>query len=178
MIIKEAEGHTPQIAPTARGAENIVVTGDVAVGEDVTLWYGCVLRGDTAPIRIGRGSNIQDNSVVHCSAGRPVVVGENVVVGHAAVLHGCTVEDGSLIGMGATVLDGTVIGAGSIVGAGALVPSGKVIPPGSLAMGVPARVVRSLTAEEQADTLKNAAHYVEAGRRLLSPISPPSPEKV
>lgn len=171
MIIQEAEGFTPQIDPTARGAENIVVTGDVAVGADVTLWYGCVLRGDVAPIRVGRGSNIQDNSVVHCSAGRPVLIGENVVVGHAAVLHGCTVEDGSLIGMGATVLDGAVIGAGSIVGANSLVTSGKTIPAGSLVMGTPARVVRALTDAEREETLRNAAHYVEAGKRLLPPIT-------
>ena len=106
MIIKEAEGFIPQIDPTARGAENIVVTGDVTVDADATLWYGCVLRGDVAPIRIGRGSNVQDNSVAHCSADHPVVVGNNVVIGHGAILHGCTVEDGSLIGMGATVLNG------------------------------------------------------------------------
>lgn len=171
MIIKEAEGFIPQIDPTARGAENIVVTGDVTVDADATLWYGCVLRGDVAPIRIGRGSNVQDNSVAHCSADHPVVVGDNVVIGHGAILHGCTVEDGSLIGMGATVLDGAVIGAGSIVGANALVTAGKIIPPGSLVMGVPAKVVRPLTDAEREETLRNAAHYVETGKRLLPPIN-------
>ena len=171
MIIKEAEGHTPRIAPTARGAENIVITGDTTVGEDVTLWYGCVLRGDVAPIRVGDGSNIQDNCVLHCSKDRPVEIGRHVVVGHAAILHGCTVEDGCLIGMGATVLDGAVIGEGSIVGANALVTANKVIPPGSLVTGVPARVVRALTAAEREGTLANAAHYVEVGKRLLPPIA-------
>ena len=170
MIIREAEGCTPRIDPTARGAENIAVTGDVTLGEGVTLWYGCVLRGDAGPIRIGGGSNVQDNCVVHCSAGHPVEVGRGVVVGHGAILHGCTVEDGSLIGMGATVLDGAVVGAGSIVGANALVPPGKVIPPNSLVMGVPGRVVRTLTDAEREETAQNAAHYVALGKRLLSPI--------
>lgn len=171
MICKEAGGRFPRIHPTARGAENITLIGDVTAEENVTLWYGCVLRGDTAPIRIGRDSNVQDNCVIHCSAGYPAVLGEQVVVGHGAILHGCTVEDGSLIGMGATVLDGAVVGAGSIVGANTLVTAGKIIPPGSLVMGVPGKVVRPLTQEERQETLQNAARYVEEGRQL-PPIAP------
>ena len=117
MLIRTAAGKTPAIAPTARAAESAALIGDVTLGENVTVWYGAVLRGDVGPIRIGPGSNIQDNCTLHCSAGVPTQVGENVVVGHGAVLHSCVVEDGCLIGMGAVVLDNSVVGAGSIVGA-------------------------------------------------------------
>ena len=121
----------------------------------------------SGPIRIGPGSNIQDNCTLHCSAGVPTQVGENVVVGHGAVLHSCVVEDGCLIGMGAVVLDNSVVGAGSIVGAGALVPPGKRIPPGSVVMGTPGRVVRPATEEEMGETLENARHYAALGREQL-----------
>lgn len=166
MIIQEYRGKAPSIPSTARLAENAALTGDVTLGENVTVWYGAVLRGDAGPIQVGDGSNIQDNCVLHCGD-RPTVVGKNVVVGHGAILHGCTIEDGSLIGMGAVLLDGSVIGAGSVVGAGALVPPGKVFPPRSLIMGVPGKEVRSVTEEEAAGTLQNAAHYVELGREML-----------
>lgn len=116
---------------------------------------------------MGGGSNIQDNCVLHCELGQPLILGQNVVVGHGAILHGCTVEDGCLIGMGATLLDGCVIGEGSIVAAGALVPRGKVIPPRSLVMGVPGKVVRPVTDQEAADTIANAQWYVEQGREEL-----------
>ena len=170
MIIRKGKGRQPEIAPSARGADNAVVAGDVTLGAYVTLWYGAVLRGDETPIRIGEGSNIQDNCVVHGTAGQPVTVGSNVVVGHGAILHSCTVEDGCLIGMGAILLDGCVIGKGSIIGAGALVPPGKIIPPGSMVMGVPGKVVRAVTEEEMASTLANAEHYVQLGREELSPL--------
>ena len=167
MLIRTAAGKTPAIAPTARAAESAALIGDVTLGENVTVWYGAVLRGDVGPIRIGPGSNIQDNCTLHCSAGVPTQVGENVVVGHGAVLHSCVVEDGCLIGMGAVVLDNSVVGAGSIVGAGALVPPGKRIPPGSVVMGTPGRVVRPATEEEMGETLENARHYAALGREQL-----------
>ena len=118
MLIRTAAGKAPAIAPTARAAESAAFIGDVTLGENVTVWYGAVLRGDVGPIRIGRGSNLQDNCAVHCAVGVPTAVGENVTVGHGAILHSCTVGDGCLIGMGAILLDGCVIGAGSMVAAG------------------------------------------------------------
>lgn len=167
MPIRKAAGAVPAIDPTARAAENAVLVGDVKLGADVTVWYNAVLRGDVGPIRVGAGSNIQDNCTLHCAAGVPTEVGRNVVVGHGAILHSCVVEDGCLIGMGAVVLDGSVVGAGSIVGAGALIPPGKVIPPGSLVMGMPGRVVRQATEAEMAATLENAEHYIQLGREQL-----------
>lgn len=167
MIIKAAGEKVPQFHPTVRLAENVVVVGDVTLGEGVTLWYGAVVRGDTSSITIGARTNVQDNCVIHSQEVNPVTLGEDVVVGHGAILHGCTVEDGALIGMGATVLDGAVIGAGSMVGAGALVPPGKIIPPGSLVVGVPGKVLRTVTEEERQHSLANAAHYVALGQEQL-----------
>ena len=164
MIVKSHEEYMPKVAPSARLAENITLIGQVSVGEEVSLWYGSVVRGDEGPIVIGDRTNIQDGSVVH---GQPVQLGRGVTVGHGAIIHGCTVEDDCLIGMGAILLNGCRIGEGSIIGAGALVPEGKEIPPRSLAVGVPARVVRSLTDEEVAKNRANAVHYVEAGRKQL-----------
>ncbi len=138
------------IAPTA------AVVGDVTLGENVSIWYSAVLRGDEGAIKIGEDSNIQDNCTVHGA----VTVGRGVTVGHNAILHGCTVEDGALIGMGACVLDGAVIGKESLIGAGALVTGGTVIPPHSLVLGAPAKVKRALTEEEIASLSENAAHYV------------------
>lgn len=170
MIVRALGDLRPQFAASVRGAENAAILGDVRLGENVTIWYSATLRGDVAPITVGAGSNVQDGCVLHCDYGSPLTIGRNVVIGHNATVHGCTVEDGCLIGMGATILNGAVIGAGSVIGAGALVPERKVIPPGSLVVGVPGKVVRAVTEEEQADILANAAHYVEAGRVELLPL--------
>ena len=167
MIVKRIGNLVPKISTTARAAENAAIIGDVTLGENVSLWYSCTLRGDDSSINIGENSNIQDNCVLHSGPGRPVRIGKNVVVGHGAIVHGCTVEDGCLIGMGSTILDGAVIGEGSIVGAGALVTERKVIPPGSLVMGVPARVVRELSTEEREKILRDAAFYVRIGQEEL-----------
>lgn len=168
-MIRAIGARTPALHPSVRLAENAVVAGDVTLGEDVTVWYGAVLRGDVGPIRAGRGTNLQDNVTVHCAAGVPTVLGEHVVVGHGAILHSCTIEDGCLIGMGAVLLDGCVIGAGAIVGAGAVVPPGKAVPPRSVVMGVPGEVVREASVEEVRATLENAARYVRLGREQLDP---------
>ena len=169
MIIRSWKEFTPQIHPTARLADNTVVIGDVHLEENANIWYGSVLRGDSGPMRIGAGSNVQDNCVLHCEFGGSLTVGRNVTVGHAAILHGCVVEDNCLIGMGATILDRAVIGEGSIIGAGALVPVGKVIPPRSLVMGIPGKIIREVTDEELAHTLSNAEHYIELGQEQLTP---------
>ena len=157
----------PRLEPTARVAENAVLVGDVTVEAGASVWYGAVLRGDEAPIRVGRDSNIQDSAVLHCDEGFPTTVGRGVTVGHGAILHGCTVEDGALIGMGAVLLNGCVIGAGSLVAAGALVTQGAVIPPGSLVVGSPARVKRPLRPDELAGLAQDAEKYLRLSAELL-----------
>jgi carbonic anhydrase/acetyltransferase-like protein (isoleucine patch superfamily) len=147
------------IAPTA------TVIGDVEIGEGSSLWFGAVVRGDVYPIRIGRGTNIQDNSVLHVSAGEHAVqVGNDVTVGHAVTLHGCTVGDGALVGIGSIVLDGAVVGEEALIGAGSLVTPGTVIPPRVLALGSPCRVKRPLTEEELAHLRASGPHYVELAK--------------
>lgn len=150
------EGTVPNLHPMARIAPNATLVGDVLVERDASVWYGAVIRGDECPIRLGEGSNVQDQAVIHGDVGFPADIGRDVTIGHGALVHGCTVEDGCLIGMGAILLNGCVIGAGSLVAAGALVTQHTVIPPGSLVMGSPARVVRPLTSEE-ADSLPHSA---------------------
>ncbi len=143
------------IAPSA------VVIGDVTLGKGASIWYHAVVRGDVHWIRIGEGSNVQDNAVVHVSHGTaPTRIGDYVTIAHGAIVHGCTIEDRVLVGMGAVILDHAVIGHDSIIGARALVTGGKVIPPRSLVMGSPAKVVRALTDEEVAGIRENAENYV------------------
>ena len=151
----------PRIDPTAYVSPHAVVIGDVRLGPRVSVWPTAVLRGDINFIEIGEGSNVQDGSILHLAEDLPVRVGKLVTIGHRAILHACTVEDECLIGMGATLLDGAVIGRGSIIGAHALVTKGAQIPPGSLVMGMPAKVVRMLTAEEGAAIRTWADHYVD-----------------
>ena len=138
-----------------------VVVGDVKIGEECSIWYNAVVRGDEAPIVIGEGSNVQDNAVLHVEEGHPLTVGKDVTVGHAAILHSCTVGDNTLIGMGAIVLDDAVIGKNCIVAAGALVTGRTVIPDGSMVMGSPAKVKRELTQEEIDHITENARVYRE-----------------
>lgn len=138
-----------------------VVVGDVTLGEECSVWYNAVLRGDEAPIAVGWGSNVQDNAVLHTTTGHPLTLGRDVTVGHGAILHSCTVGDNTLIGMGAIVLDDAVIGKDCIVAAGALVTGRTVIPDGSMVMGAPAKVRRALTEEEIAATAENARVYRE-----------------
>lgn len=136
------------------------------------MWFGTVLRAEADTITIGAGSNIQDNSVCHCDAGFPLVVGRGVTVGHRAILHGCTIEDDVLVGMGAIVMNGAVIGAGSIVGAGAVVGEGQVVAPSSLVLGVPAKARRGTTEVEHQRISRNAEHYVELARTYRSAAFP------
>ncbi len=150
----------PRIHPTAFIAPNAIIVGDVEVEEEASIWFGCVLRAEEAPIHIGPRSNIQDLTVIHTDVDRPCRVGAGVTVGHRAVLHGATVGDGALIGIGAIVLNGAVVGEEAIVGAGAVVPEGAVIPPRTLALGVPAKVVRELREEEIERLRRDAVWYV------------------
>jgi carbonic anhydrase/acetyltransferase-like protein (isoleucine patch superfamily) len=166
MAIYALDALRPEIADSAWVAPCATVIGDVQLGADVSIWFGAIARGDTAPIRIGAGSNIQDGSVLHADADTPLTIGANVTVGHKVILHGCTVGDGALIGMGAVVLNRARIGRGCLVGAGALITEGKEFPDGSVILGSPARVARTLTAEQQAALLASAAHYVENSRRF------------
>lgn len=150
----------PEVADSAFVAPGAYLIGAVVLGEQSSVWYGAVLRGDTEPVSIGARSNVQDGCVLHADPGYPAVVGEDCVIGHRAVVHGCEVEDGSLVGMGATILNGAKIGAGSIVGAGALVPEGKEFPPRSLVIGAPARRVRAVTEQQAEDVARGAKGYV------------------
>ncbi len=159
------DGHTPSVHESAFVAPSATIIGDASLGADSSAFYGVVVRGDTAAINVGAGSNLQDNVVLHADEGFPTTIGNGVSVGHSAVVHGCTVEDNCLIGMSATVMNGAVIGAGSLVAGGAVVLEGAVIPPGSLVAGVPAKVRRELTAGEQAHVRENAEHYVELARK-------------
>ena len=141
------------------------VLGDVELGEDVSIWHGAVIRGDTDSITIDDNSNVQDNCVVHCTKGFPVEIGKNVSIGHGAVVHGCKLEDNVLIGMNATVLNGAHIGKNSIVGAGAVVSVGKDFPEGSLILGVPAKVVKQLNESQVKLIQDNADNYVKLSKQ-------------
>ena len=159
QIISHAVHGSPSVPASAYLAPGARVVGNVVLGEKVGVWFNAVLRGDSDAIVIGDGSNIQDNVSGHGDPGSPLRVGRNVSVGHNAVIHGCTIGDDCLIGMGAIVMNGAVVGAGSLVAAGAVVLEGQQIPAGSLVAGVPAKVRRALTADEQQDILRNAENY-------------------
>lgn len=160
-MISNFEGKRPVINEKAFVAENANIIGEVIIGEYASIWYNVVLRGDIASIVIGKNTNIQDGSVVHCDMGVSTIIGSNVTVGHNVVLHACKIGDGSLIGIGAIVLDKAEVGEGAIVGAGAIVTPRTKIPPYTMALGIPAKVVRNLTKEEVEDLKKHTWGYVE-----------------
>ncbi len=161
-MVRSFRGAIPKIAPSCYIDPSAQVIGDVVIGDASSVWPNAVVRGDVNSIRIGEGTNIQDNSVLHVdSDGFPLTIGDRVTVGHSVVLHGCTVENDSLIGIGAIVLNGARIGTGSVIAAGALVAEGMEIPEYSLAMGVPAKVRRQVTGEERERFRLNAEHYME-----------------
>lgn len=165
MAIYELDSVAPRIADSAWVADSAQVMGNVELAEDTSVWFGAVVRGDTETIRIGRGSNIQDCTVLHADIGQPLTIGENVTVGHQVMLHGCTIGDGALIGIQAVVLNGAKIGKNCLVGAGAVVTEGKEFPDNSLILGSPAKVVRELS-PEQASRMRSAAlHYVDNAQR-------------
>jgi carbonic anhydrase/acetyltransferase-like protein (isoleucine patch superfamily) len=170
MAIYELDGIAPQLAQGAWVADSAQVIGRVELGENASVWYGTVIRGDTEQIRIGRNSNIQDLSVLHADFGVPLIIGDNVTVGHQVMLHGCTIGDGTLIGIQAVVLNNAKIGKNSIVGAGSVVTEGKEFPDNSLIVGAPAKAIRTLDADAIAKFQTIPPHYVENalrhGRRM------------
>jgi len=160
-VIKPYKGIFPRIHPSAYLSENVYVIGDVEIGEDSSIWFGSVVRGDVNYIRIGRRTNIQDNSVVHVTHDtHPTVIGDNVTVGHRVVLHGCVLHNNILVGMGAVIMDGVEIEDYVLVGAGALITPNKKIPSGVLVAGVPAKVIRDLREEEIKMIEESARNYV------------------
>ncbi|NLL80617.1 MAG: gamma carbonic anhydrase family protein [Clostridiales bacterium] len=160
----------PQISETVFLAPDAVVLGDVTIEADCSIWFHSTIRGERASIRIGEGSNVQDNCVIHVDEGFGVEIGKGVTVGHGAIIHGCRIGDNSLIGMGAILLNGVSIGKNCIIGAGALVTQNSIIPDNSLVTGNPAKVKRMVTPQEVASNCKNALHYVEEGREYAASL--------
>lgn len=171
-MIYQLDGKTPDIAEDTWVAPDANIIGNVVLEAGASVWFGCTLRGDNEEIRVGAGSNVQENVVCHTDPGSPLTIGPDCTIGHKAMLHGCTIGAGSLIGMGATVLNGAQIGAGCLIGAGALIPEGKVIPDGSLVMGMPGKVVRDLDEAARAKLLASADHYRQNMRRFRAGLRP------
>ena len=171
-MIRRHAGITPTLGNGVFLAETCAVIGDVVIGDESSIWYSTVLRGDVMPIRIGARTSIQDSAVVHVTGERfGTTIGSDCTIGHAAIIHACIVEDFCLIGMGAILLDGCRIGRGSLVGAGALVTPGTDIPPNSLVLGSPAKVKRETSPAEREQIEYGAAHYVALARRYLAEAS-------
>jgi len=171
VALYEVDGKAPQVHPTAWIADSAEVMGNVHVAADASVWFGCVLRGDTESMTIGEGSNVQDLSVLHADLGMPLTIGRHVTVGHKVMLHGCTIGDESLIGIGAIVLNGARIGRNCLVGAGALVTEGKEFPDGSMIVGAPARAVRQLTPEQIEGLRRSAQHYIDNARLFRATLN-------
>ena len=171
-MIYALDGIAPQIGAGAWVAPDANLIGKVILEAEASVWFGCTLRGDNEEIRVGAGSNVQENCVFHTDMGFPLIIGANCTIGHKAMLHGCVIGEGSLIGMGATVLNGAKIGRGCLIGAGALITEGKEIPDGSLVMGAPGKVVRVLDDEAQAKLLASAAHYRANAARFARGLKP------
>ena len=168
-MIRSFQGIKPTIPKSCFIEETAVVLGDVVIGEESSLWFHAVVRGDVHYIRIGSRTNIQDLCMLHVTHDTyPLIIGDDVTVGHHVVLHGCTVKDRVLIGMGAIIMDGAVIGEDSVVGAGALVIEGTVVPPKSLILGSPAKVKRPVTEQELAWIRESAQNYMKYARQYMT----------
>ena len=168
-MIRTYKGITPKIAASAFIEASAQVIGDVEIGEQTSVWFNCVIRGDVYHIRIGHSTNIQDGSIIHVTNGRfPTIIGNYVTVGHGVMLHGCTIKDRSLVGIGSIILDDVEIGEESFIAAGSLVTPGTVIPPRSMVMGSPARVRREVTPEEIARIDTHWRHYIEYKNNYLT----------
>ena len=162
-MIYPYKGKNPIISDSAFIADFVTISGDVEIGDESSIWFNTVIRGDVAPTKIGKRVNIQDNSVLHQSPNQTLLIEDGVTVGHQVMLHSCIIKENALIGMGSIILDGAEIGEGAFIGAGSLVPPGKKIPPNSLAYGRPAKVIRELSAEDIADMDRIRQEYVEKG---------------
>lgn len=168
MIIKKYLNHTPKIHETAYIAEGVVIIGDVEIGAFSNIWFGVVIRGDVAPIRIGKNTNVQDGTVIHVNRNDgPTIIGDNVTIGHKALLHACIVEDNSFVGMSSTVLDFAKISTNSMLGAGAVLTPKKTIPKNELWVGSPAKFHRNLSQEEIDYMQISADNYVKLSREYL-----------
>ena len=163
-MVHTIKGHTPKIHENVFVAWNAAVTGQVSIAEDASIWFSASIRGDMNSISIGKGSNVQDNAVIHTDSNRPAVIGDNVTIGHGAILHSCTIGNNTTVGMGAIVLDGAKIGANSMVAAGSVVPPGKEFPDNSMIMGSPAKVAREMRPEEIEGFAQNCRSYVAMGK--------------
>ncbi|MDO6727463.1 MAG: gamma carbonic anhydrase family protein [Cognatishimia sp.] len=166
MTLYALDGIAPDIAQDSWIAPDANLIGKIVVEEGASVWFGCTLRGDNEEIRIGTGSNVQENCVLHTDMGYPLVIGAGCTIGHKAMLHGCTIGENSLIGMGATVLNGAKIGKNCLIGANALITEGKEIPDGSLVMGAPGKVVRQLDEAAIEGLRKSAINYQKNMRRF------------
>ena len=165
MPIITYKGKTPKIGKNVFIAPGAMIIGDVTLGDNSSVWYNAVLRGDVSPIIVGKGANVQDNATLHVNRNAPTILDDFVTVGHAAIVHGAHIKEGTLVGIQAVVLSGAVVGAGSIIGSCALVPEGKEIPPLSLVMGVPGQVVRTLP---EGQSRKNAENYMNHAASYLA----------
>ena len=167
MAIITYKGMTPKIAPGVFVAESADIIGDVTIEEGSTIWYGVVIRGDVAPVRIGQNTNVQENSTIHVNRDISTIIGNNVTIGHNVIVHAATIEDNCLIGMGSIILDEARIGQGAQVGAGALVPPRKEVMPRTLVIGMPCKQVKELSAEDEQGFIEHAIGYVELGKDYL-----------
>jgi len=166
MAVYSLDDQTPELADDVWVAETATVVGNVLLEEGASVWFGAVIRGDNEQIKIGKNSNIQDNSVLHSDPGSPLTLGENVTVGHQAMLHGCTIGNNTLIGIGATILNGTTIGKNCLIGAHALITENKVIPDNSVVMGAPGRVIKKVPPAQEAMLKGSADYYVQNAKRF------------
>ena len=172
MPIYSIDGVQPEFEDHASNfiAPDAVVIGNVRIGRDVSIWFGAAIRGDNEAISIGKGSNVQEHTIMHTDPGFALTIGENCTIGHRAMLHGCTIGDNSLVGMGATILNGAKIGRNCLVGAGALVTEGKEFPDNSLIVGQPAKVARTLDDAAAGRLAMSSAHYVANGKRFAKGV--------
>ncbi len=174
MPLYELDGH--KVATPGKGrywvAPNATVIGRVELAEDVSVWFNAVIRGDNEPIRIGARTSIQEGCILHVDPGFPMHIAEDCTIGHLAMLHGCTIGKGALIGIGAIVLNGAKVGEGAVVGAGAVVPEGREIPPNTVALGAPAKVVRSVNEADRQRILEGVEFYTQNWRRFARGMKP------
>ncbi|MGD6855644.1 gamma carbonic anhydrase family protein [Bacillus infantis] len=167
-MIYPYKGKMPRISPTAYIADYATITGDVEIGDESSIWFNTVIRGDVAPTIIGKKVNVQDNSVLHQSPDNPLIIEDEATIGHQVILHSCIIRKKALVGMGSIILDNAEIGEGAFIGAGSLVAQGKKIPPNTLAFGRPAKVIRELTEEDIKDMERISREYAEKGQYYKS----------